>query len=57
MGDRATVTDSSMSVITSKSMCGATNKHCTVEGCSVKIAITGNHWARHVKGHTDRGMP
>lgn len=56
MDDNASIADSSMSAVTSKSKCGATNKHCTVEGCSVKKAITGNHWARHVKGHTDKGM-
>lgn len=45
-----------MSVLTGKSKCGALNKHCTVDGCTSKKAVPGNHWPRHVKSHTDKGM-
>ena len=57
MGDSASIADSSMSAVTSKSKCGATNKHCTVEGCSTKKVVDGKNWGRHVKSHTDKGMP
>jgi hypothetical protein len=39
-----------------KNKCGALNKHCTVVGCVTKKPISGSHWARHVKVHTNMGM-
>lgn len=56
MDDNASIADSSMSAVTSKSKCGATNKHCTVEGCNTKKVVDGKNWGRHVKSHTDKGM-
>jgi len=57
LGDIISVAGSSTSVFTSKSKWGAINKHCTVEGCSTKKVIDGSNWPRHVKGHTDKGLP